>query len=217
MGKHPENLDFPMSRVFREFTSDTIPVSGLKTRKPKKIKVAGMTLHNISPDTPIDDTNNWKLEENLETLGIQPKTNPSSSQQSDFLNLVPPEAKAKSIQKGRPPKPINPPWHGDPQPAIAIITDPDKRRRALGSDGGHEATIADNEQRKKLRLSAKAMPFKDRLKAINALTAEELTIIQEILGYNSDRIPQYAPITQEIILRRLHEYKNWKQKQRTEV
>ncbi|MCX6793480.1 MAG: hypothetical protein NTY06_00025 [Candidatus Gottesmanbacteria bacterium] len=95
------------------------------------------------------------------------------------------------------------------------------RERLLGPIASHEASRQRSEQReerrKNLRLPKKALGFKIRLKQINALTPEDLIIIKEKLGYKPERIHQYAPLTQEIILHRLHEYEDWKQKQRTKV
>ena len=168
-----------------------------------------MSLHNIDPNASIDDTTGPKLAENLRKLGLQPP--PSAPvKQADFLHLVP-------VSKGYEPKKIHPAWPNDPESFMEIGSDVHKRRRAQGSDAGHDKTVWSQKRRKNLGLPEKALPFKDRLMAINALTPEDLSIIKEKLGFNPERIPQYAPLTQELILHKLHAYKDWVRNQPVKV
>lgn len=139
----------------------------------------------------------------------QPK--PSSVTQDSFLNLV--------ERTGRQPKKILPRWHADTEGILQITGDRDQKKlkRAIASSAGHENTETKQARRKNLGLPDKAMPFKERIMAINALTPEDLRIIDEVLGYKPDRIHQYAPLTQEIILTRLKEYRQWQLKQQDKV
>ncbi len=206
MGNKHLEIDFPTGDAFAEHYNPSKKPRPKVTRGFNQIVVSGITLHRIEP--PIDEANASDLQENLEKLGIKPP--PGPPEQADFLHLVP-------AKKTREPKKINPPWHGDPQPAIAIITNVDKRRRALSSDAAHHETVLNQERRKNLGLPEKALNFKERLQQINALTPEDLTILETTFGYKPERIHQYAPITQELMLHKLNTYKEWRQDQTIKV
>lgn len=170
MGKrHPENFDFPMSETYRDYTSDTKLVPGLKPKKPKTIIVAGITLHNIPPGTPIDETNAPKLEENLEKMGIQ---------QTDFLNMVP-------LSRSSEPKKIRPPsTQPDDQQFMQIMTTLDKRRRAQGSDATREAAAEIERRRIQYGLPGKSQFTQKEM--LQPLTNEQLTRLEN-MGFANAR------------------------------
>lgn len=208
-GKHPEKHDYPASRVWREYYAESQPPPKLKKPKPKTIRVAGMTLHNIDPNAPIDDTTGPKLEENLKKLGLQPNTEkspetPSSApvEQTDFLHLVP-------ASKGRQPKKINPNWHSDPERIMEIAADRHKRTRALASDAGHDATLRRQQLRLKLGLPEKAPPWKEMLLQFSALTEEDKDTLRD-LGYHPERVTNPHSLTVERMLRDLQRYRGSK-------
>lgn len=201
--KHPEGLrDFPASQPWADLIDKGPGSSAHPKRLPadkKSVERALANLQKISGFTPPTEA---------DTKPLEPVT--------IFHGESPAQAE-KPASKGGPRKKITPAWHSDPEPIMGVATDPYKRRRALGSDAGHDKTVWSQKRRKNLGLPEKALPFKDRLMAINALTPEDLIIIKEKLGYKPERIHQYAPLTQELILHKLHAYKDWVRNQTVKV
>jgi hypothetical protein len=204
-GKHPEKHDYPASQVWREYYAESRAHPKLKKPKPKTIRVAGMTLHNIDPNAPIDDTTGPKLAENLRKLGLQPNTEKSAEtppsapvEQADFLDLVP-------VSKGREPKKIHPAWHSDTERVMEIASDDFKRPRALASDVGHNLTLLKQQRRKDQGLPPRKLSFKEMLKP---LTKEEVATLTG-LGFNVQKIRRGTP-RYERMIRALIQYQKSK-------
>jgi hypothetical protein len=117
------------------------------------------------------------------TMPDQPKKTPETPQnpheeKTDFLDLVPAVApKEKPKLKGG--KPITPPWHGDPEPAIAITTDLKKRRRAHGSDAGHDDTVHRQQWRQDNHLPPNAPTWKKLLPTFSTLKPDQIEYLKQ--------------------------------------
>ena len=210
--KHPEGLrDFPASQLFADFIDKGPGSSAPRKRLPadkESVEGALANLKKLTGFTPPTEADTRPLEPVKIFYGESPEIPPGSPvAQADFLHLVPAEAPvAKPASKGRQPKKINPPWRDDSQPAIAIITDPDRRARALSSDAGHEATVRRQELRKKLGLTEKAPPWKELQRDFMALTEDDKEILRQ-MGYKPERVRNPHSLTVECMLRDLKRYR----------
>ncbi|MCX6792352.1 MAG: hypothetical protein NT149_04950 [Candidatus Gottesmanbacteria bacterium] len=167
MGSEKGKIDFGTSETWGKYYAESQAPKKLKhIKREPTIKVAGMTLHNIDPDAPVDETNDEKLKENLKKLGVlpvaekPPETPPYPLEgKTDFLDLVPAEApKTKLTTKGRQPKKIHPPsTQPDDEQFMQIDTNPRLRRRAQGSDARREAAEEIERRRIKYGLPAKSL------------------------------------------------------------
>ena len=164
-------------------------------------------LENITPEDqrPIEDTTGlFQKKDSMELTSSFPK-NPEK--QTDFLQLVPTKPEAgKSTLKSRQSQKITPAWHSDPEQIMEIATDPYKRKRALGSDAGHETTLRRRALRKKLGLPEKAPPWKETLQKFHSLTEKDKDILRE-MGYHPERVKNPYSITVECMLRDLQRHR----------
>lgn len=189
-GKSPENFDFPMSRIYRTYSSDTVDATKKNLKqvpKPETIKVAGMTLFNIQAGDRIDENNGQQLEKNLNELF-------SPLKQTGAPTETPPVVKPAPAD--REPKKILPPWRSDPEPGVGIATDPYRRTRAQISDVGHDLTIHKQQRREDLGLPAKKLSFKEMLAP---LTREDIADLTK-LGFDVAKIRRGTPSYEKMLL-----------------
>lgn len=206
--KHPEGLrDFPASQPWADLIDKGPGNSAPPKRPPADKKSVEQSLANLQKLTgfrPPTEADTKPLEPVKIFYGESPETPPSSPvARADFLHLVPAEAPvAKPASKGRQPKKINPPWHGDSQPSIAIITDANRRARALSSDAGHDKTVRRQIIRKKMGLPQKKLPWKEMLRP---LTKEDVATLTN-MGFDVPNIPR-GTFSYERMLRALKQFR----------
>lgn len=178
-GRRPENFDYPMSQFYRRGKIETRVTKSKQEPKPETIHVAGMTLHNIDPDSPPDEKTFPKVEDNLKTMGILPLAPPNPLEgKTDFLNLVPEiPTKGNHLEKAI-------------DRANRILNDKSiqgeiDRAKLLGPDARQDAKRRTQHIRKNMGLPPKRLSFKERL---HRITSEEATLLKQN-GYQVDGIP----------------------------